>query len=165
MRNGRNTLCGILGIFFVLSVVLMASGQPAPSDSGVITVTEKIDVGELNRNVKDLSKDLKELSENLKELNKNVKELNTQFARLDERTKLNSNLLYILIAGVFGIPLTRVLWSNWNKRNRKSEEHIQGTAIHSQSKIPPTFDPEVLEFEPSYPDPGPKSNPMGGNPQ
>ena len=112
MRNGRNTLCGILGIFFLLSVVFMASGQPAPSDSGVITVTEKIDVAELNRNVKDLSKDMKELSENLKALNKNVQELNTQFARLDERTKLHSNLLYVLIAGVFGIPLTRVLWSN-----------------------------------------------------
>ena len=95
MQNGRNTLCGILGIFFVLSVVFMASGQPVPSDSGVITVTEKIDVAELNRNVKDLSKDMRELSENLKDLNKNVKELNTQFARLDERTKLNSNLLYI----------------------------------------------------------------------
>lgn len=165
MRNGRNTLCGMLGIFFVLSVVLMASGQPAPSDSGVITVTEKIDVGELNRNVKDLSKDVRELSENLKELNKNVKELNTQLARLDERTKLHSNLLYILIAGVFGIPLTRVLWSNWNKRSRKNEEPTQGTAIHSQSKIPPAFDSEVLEFEPSYPDPGPKSNPMGGKSQ
>ncbi len=113
MRNKRNTLCGILGIFFVLSVVLMASGQPAPSDSGVITVTEKIDVGELNRNVRDLSKNMKELSENLKELNKNVQELNKQFARLDERTKLHSNLLYILIAGVFGIPLTRVLWSTF----------------------------------------------------
>ena len=113
MRNKRNTLCGILGIFFVLSVVLMASGQPAPSDSGVITVTEKIDVGELNRNVRDLSKNMKELSENLKELNKNVQELNKQFARLDERTKLHSNLLYILIAGVFGIPLTRVLWSKF----------------------------------------------------
>ena len=165
MRNGQNTLCGILGIFFVLSVVFMASGQPTPSDSGVITVTEKIDVGELNRNVKDLSKDMKELSENLKELNKNVQELNTQFVRLDERTKLHSNLLYILIAGVFGIPLTRVLWSNWNKRNRKNEEHTQETAIHSQNKIPPIVGSEVLEFEPSYPDPGPKSNPMGGEPQ
>ena len=165
MRNKRNTLCGILGIFFLLSIVLMVSGQPAPSDSGVITVTEKIDVGELNRSVKDLSKDMKDLSENLKELNKSVQELNKQFARLDERTKFHSNLLYILIAGVFGIPLTRVLWSNWNKRNRKSEKHTQETAIHSQSKIPPTFDPEVLEFEPSYPDPGPKSNPMGGTPQ
>ena len=111
MGNGGNTLCGILGIFFVLSVVLIASGQPAPSDSGVITVTEKIDVGELNRNVKDLSKDMRELSENLKALNKNVQELNKQFARLEERTEWHSNLLYILIAGVFGIPLTRVLWS------------------------------------------------------
>ena len=108
---------------------------------------------------------MKELSENLKELNKNVKELNTQFARLDERTKLHSNLLYILIGGVFGIPLARVLWSSWNRRNNKSEEHTQGTTIHSQSKIPPTFDSEVLEFNPSYPDPGPKSNPMGGNSQ
>ena len=135
----------------------MASGQPAPSDSGVITVTEKIDVGELNRNVKDLSKDMKEL-------NKNVQELNKQFARLDERTELHSNLLYILIAGVFGIPLARVLWSSWNQRNNKSEAHTQGTGIHSQSKIPPTFDSEVLEFQPSYPDPGPKSNPMGGTP-
>ena len=114
MQNGRNTLCGILGLFFLLSVVPVASGQPVPSDSGVITVTEKIDVGELNRNVKDLSKDMRELSENLKNLNKNFQELNTQFARLDERTKFNSNLLYVLIAGVFGIPLTRVLWSNWN---------------------------------------------------
>ena len=111
MQNGRNTLCGILGLFFLFSVVFMASGQQVPSDSGVITVTEKIDVGELNRNVKDLSKDMKELNENLKALNKNVQELNAQFARLDERTKLHSNLLYILTAGVFGIPLTRVLWS------------------------------------------------------
>ena len=165
MQNGRNTLCGILGLFFLLSVTFMAPGQPVPSDSGVITVTEKIDVGELNRNVKDLSKDMRELSENLKNLNENVKELNTQFARLDERTKLNSNLLYVLIAGVFGIPLTRVLWSNWNKRNRKSEAHTQGTATHSQSKTLPNLGSEVLEFEPSYPDPGPKPNPMGGNSQ
>ena len=38
---------------------------------------------------------MRELSENLKNLNKNVQELNTQLARLDERTKLNSNLLYV----------------------------------------------------------------------
>ena len=122
MRNGRNTLCGILGIVFVFSVVFMASGQPAPSDSGVITVTEKIDVGELNRNVKDLSRDVRELSENLKKLNKNVQELNTQLARLDERTKLHSNLLYILIAGVFGIPLTRGLWQRTQRTTDSKPE-------------------------------------------
>ena len=153
MRNGRDTLCGILGIFFVLSVVFIASGQPVPSESGVITVTENITVAELNRNVK-------ELNENLKDLNKNVQELNTQFARLDERTKGNSNLLYLLIGGVFGIPLVQGLWSNWNKRNSKSEEHTQETVIHSD-----TFDSEVLEFNPSSPDSGPKSNPIEGKPQ
>ena len=114
MLYERGALCVILGIFFVLSVTSSVLGQATLSESGVITVTEKINVAELNRNVKDLDasvkdlrEDMKELSTNLKNLNNNITQLNAQFTRLDERTQNNSRLLYIIIAGVFGIPIVQ----------------------------------------------------------
>ena len=114
MLYERSTLCVILGVFFVLFVSSSTLGQATLSESGVITVTEKINVAELNRNVKDLDasvkdlrEDMKELSTNLKNLNNNITQLNAQFTRLDERTQNNSRLLYVIIAGVFGIPIVQ----------------------------------------------------------
>ena len=57
MRNRRAILIGIL---CVLSVVSAAYGQDL-SDSGVITVTKKIDVAKLNENVEDLNKNVENL--------------------------------------------------------------------------------------------------------
>ena len=83
MRNRRAILIGIL---CVLSVVSAAYGQD-PSDSGVITVTKKIDVAKLNENVEDLNKNVENLGKTIDELSTNVQTLNDTVTRLDERTK------------------------------------------------------------------------------
>ena len=83
MRNRRAILIGIL---CVLSVVSTAYGQD-PSDSGVITVTKKIDVAKLNENVEDLNKNVENLGKTIDALSANVKTLNETVTRLDERTK------------------------------------------------------------------------------
>ncbi len=83
MRNRRAILIGIL---CVLSVVSAAYGQD-PSDSGVITVTKKIDVAKLNENVEDLNKNVENLGKTIGDLSANVKTLNDTVTRLDERTK------------------------------------------------------------------------------
>ena len=83
MRNRRAILIGILCI---LSVVSAAYGQD-PSDSGVITVTKKIDVAKLNENVEDLNENVENLGKTINELSTNVKTLNDTVTRLDERTK------------------------------------------------------------------------------
>ena len=165
MLYERSALCVILGIFFVLSVSSPALSQATLSESGVITVTEEINVAELNRNVKDLDasvedlrEDMKELSTNLKNLNNNITQLNAQFTRLDERTQNNSRLLYIIIAGIFGIPIVQRAWSWWITRNTKSEKY-------TQSKPQPVFDNQVMEFNPNSLDSGSKSSPIGGKPQ
>ena len=58
-----------------------------PSDSGVITVTKKIDVAKLNENVEDLNKNVENLGKTIDALSENVKTLNETVTRLDERTK------------------------------------------------------------------------------
>ena len=161
MLNGRSILIVVLCALFV---VIDAFGQDQ-SDSHIITVTKKIDLGKLNENVEDLNKNVKSLTETINKLNDTVDKLTVTTARLDERTKTNSNLLYILIAGVFGIPLVQRGWSRWMKRNDKDEGYIQETATHTKSPISPTFDSEVMNFNPSPSDSGPRSNRMGGNSQ
>lgn len=165
MLYERSALCVILGIFFVLSVSSPALSQVTLSESGVITVTEEINVAELNRNVrdldasvKDLREDMKELSTNLKNLNNNITQFNAQFARLDERTQNNSRLLYVIIAGIFGIPIVQRAWSWWITRNTKNEEY-------TQSKPHLAFDNQVMEFNPSSFDSGSKSNSIEGKSQ
>ena len=83
MRNRRVILIGIL---CVLSIVSAAYGQDT-SDSGVITVTKKIDVAKLNENVEDLNKNVENLEKTINVLSANVKTLNETVTRLDERTK------------------------------------------------------------------------------
>ena len=83
MRNRRVILIGIL---YILSAVSAAYGQD-PSDSGVITVTKKIDVAKLNENVEDLNKNVENLGKTISVLSANVKTLNETVTRLDERTK------------------------------------------------------------------------------
>ncbi len=82
----RNRWAILIGILCVLSIVSAAYGQD-PSDSGVITVTQKIDVAKLNENVEDLNKNVENLGQTINALSANVKTLNDTVTRLDERTK------------------------------------------------------------------------------
>ena len=97
MRNRRIILIGIL---CVLSVVSAAYGQN-PSDSGVITVTQKIDVSKLAENVEELNKNVENLGKTIDALSANVKTLNDTVTRLDERTKGIAKWQYVIL-GVIG---------------------------------------------------------------
>ena len=107
MRNRRVILIGIL---CVLSVVSAAYGQD-PSDSGVITVTKKIDVAKLNENVENLNKNVENLGKTIGDLSANVKTLNETVTRLDERTKGIANWQYVILGVIGTIFASMVVFS------------------------------------------------------
>ena len=139
MLNGRAILLGILCIIFVAA----AFGQE-PSDPNVITVTEKIDLRELNSTVKELNSTVRELSKTVGELSKTVGELKTTVAKLDERTGIMLNLQYIILAGIFGPLLYSIYQSNKNKTRgevtsvNKSEAAATNTTQVNEGEVAPT---------------------------
>ncbi len=107
MLNARNILWGIFAILFVLSAISTALGQPGHSESQFITITEKINLAELNRNVKDLSKNVADLTQNVDKLSKNVEKLsenvgnlNTRVAVLEERTKGTAKVQHVILGSI-----------------------------------------------------------------
>ena len=89
MRNGRAVLFGILCALFVAA----AFGQEQ-SDPNIITVTERINIANLNNNVEKLGDAVKKLTEsteklsgNVGKLTESVNSLNTRVAVLEERTQ------------------------------------------------------------------------------
>lgn len=122
----------LLGIFFILfaSVVF---GQEQ-SDSHIVTVTKKIDLVELSENVEKLSTSVGTfnttvgtLNKTIADLNKTVADLSGKFQRLDERTSMIINLLYIIIAGVFIPLLARLVQPFWAKKDGNSEKPVEST--------------------------------------
>lgn len=173
MRNRRVILIGIL---CVLSVVSATYGQD-PSDSGVITVTKKIDVAKLNENVEDLNKNVENLgktidalSANVKTLNEtvtrldertkgigdlsaNVKTLNEIVTRLDERTKGIANWQYVIL-GVIGTIFASMVvffltqgYSYFRKTNSKSDPAPTQTSQANQSTAASTNPEQIREGE------------------
>ena len=104
MLNGRVILFGILCILFVAA----AFGQD-PSDPNIITVTERIDLKELNTTVKELSKTVGELSKTVGELSKTVGELKTTVNRIDERTQGIAKVQHVILASIIGTLVAAII--------------------------------------------------------
>lgn len=127
----------LLGIFCVLfSSVVFGQEQ---SDSHIVTVTKKIDIVELSENVEKLSTSVgtfnttvRTLNKTIADLNKTVADLSGKFQRLDERTSMIVNLLYIIIAGVFIPLLARLVQPFWRKKDSNSENTVESTNIKNE---------------------------------
>ena len=112
MLNGRTLL---FQVFCILFVVASAFGQEE-SDSHVITVSQKIDVAKLNTTVGNLDTTVKALNTTVGELKTTVGELKASVTKLEERTGIMLNLLYIILAGILGSPLVTILiYKRFNK--------------------------------------------------
>lgn len=102
MLNGRVVLFGILCVLFVTA----AFGQ-GPSDPNIITVTERINIANLNDNVKELSDAVKKLTEiteklsgNVEKLTESVNSLNTRVGVLEERTQGIAKVQHVILASI-----------------------------------------------------------------
>ena len=97
MLNGRVILFGILCVLFVTA----AFGQD-PSDPNIITVTEKIDLRELNTTVKTLNTTVGELNTTVKDLKTTVEDLKVTVGRIDERTQGIAKVQHVILASIIG---------------------------------------------------------------
>ena len=136
MLNGQTILHGIFFVFFVA----VAFGQE-PSDPNIITVTEKIDLRELNTTVRELNTTVGELNKTVGELNKTVGELKTTVTKLEERTGIMLNLQYIILAGIFG-PLLYSIYQS-NKNNARGEATSVNNSETSSTNLPQVPEDEV----------------------
>ena len=148
MRNGRVILLGILCVLFVAA----AFGQDQ-SDPNIITVTEKIDMRELNATVKQLNITVGELNTTVGKLDKTVGELKTTVTKLEERTGIMLNLQYIILAGIFG-PLLYSIYQRSKNNARgeatsvnKSEAASTNTTQVSEGDTAPTQVAQVNQSE------------------
>ena len=150
MLNGRAILLGILCVLFVAA----AFGQE-PSDPNVITVTEKIDLRELNATVKELNSTVGELSETVGELSKTVGELKTTVERIDERTQGIAKVQHVILASILA-PLVvaiiapivyYILTQKIMNRPSKNDTASTQAAQENQSKTASTNPAQVNEGE------------------
>ncbi len=132
MLNGWVILFGILCILFVAA----AFGQDQ-SDPNIITVTEKINIANLNNNVEELGDAVKKLTESTEKLNGNVEKLtesvnslNTKVAVLEERTRGTAKTLHVILASFIGPLVVAILAAiviPFIIRNRNSEGRAAAT--------------------------------------
>ncbi len=126
MPNRRGTI--LLGILCVLFVAA-AFGQE-PSDSHIITVTEKINVVELNNGVKTLNRNVEKLTENVEKLTESVNSLTTRVAVLEERTQGTAKTVHVILASFIGPLVVAILAAiivSLIIRNRNSEDRVAAT--------------------------------------
>ena len=126
MLNGRVVLFAILCVLFVTA----AFGQD-PSDPNIITVTERINIANLNNNVKELGDAVKKLTEiteklsgNVEKLTESVNSLNTRVAVLEERTQGTAKTVHVILASFIGPLVVAILAAiiiPFTIRNRNSE--------------------------------------------
>lgn len=116
MLNARDTLWGVFAIFFILAGTSMALGQPVQPEPQFITITEKINLAELNRNVKDLSKNVTDLTQNIDKLSKNIEKLsenvgnlNTRVAVLEERTKGTAKVQHVILGSIIAPIIVAII--------------------------------------------------------
>ena len=128
MLNGRGVLFGILCILFVTA----AFGQES-SDPNVITVTEKINIVNLNNNVKELGDAVKKLTEvteklngNVEKLTESVNSLNTRVPVLEERTQGTAKIVHVILASIIS-PLVVAIIIYLITRYRNSEGRAAAT--------------------------------------
>ncbi len=145
MLNGRVILFGILCTLFVTA----AFGQD-PSDPNIITVTEKINIANLNNNVKELGDAVKKLTEvteklsgNVEKLTESVNSLNTRVAVLEERTQGTAKTVHVILASFIGPLVVAILAAiiiSLITRNKNNEGRTAATNTTqaNQSEANPT---------------------------
>ena len=137
MLNGRGVLFGILCILFVTA----AFGQES-SDPNVITVTEKINIVNLNNNVKELGDAVRKLTEvteklngNVEKLTESVNSLNIKVAVLEERTQGTAKIVHVILASFIGPLVVAILIYLINHyRNSESRATATNTTQVNQSE-------------------------------
>ena len=109
--NGRVILFGILCVLFVVA----AFGQEQ-SDPNIVTVTEQINIADLNNNVEKLGDAVKKLTEsteklsgNVGKLTESVNSLNTRVAVLEERTQGTAKTVHVILASFIGPLVVAIL--------------------------------------------------------
>ena len=132
MLNGRVVLFGILCVLFVTA----AFGQEQ-SDPNIITVTERINIANLNNNVKELGDAVKKLAEiteklsgNVEKLTESVNSLNTRVAVLEERTQGTAKTVHVILASFIGPLVVAILAAiiiHLVTRNRNSDGRAAAT--------------------------------------
>lgn len=154
MLNGRVILFGILCVLFVAA----AFGQDQ-SDPNIITVTERINIANLNNNVKELGDAVKKLtetteklSENVEKLTESVNSLNTRVAVLEERTQGTAKTVHVILASFIGPLVVAILAAiiiHLITRNRNSEVQpaATNTTQKNQSRAASTNPAQVNEGE------------------
>ena len=140
MLNGRAVLIGILCF---LLVAFAAFGQEE-LDPNVITVTEKINVVDLNNNVERLSEAVEKLSENVEKLTESVNSLNIRVGVLEERTQGTAKTVHVILASFIGPLVVGILVTiivSLIIRNKNSEVRMVSTNTTqvSQSEAATTY--------------------------
>ncbi len=145
MLNGRGVLFGILCVLFVTA----AFGQD-PSDPNIITVTERINIANLNDNVKELSDAVKKLTEiteklsgNVEKLTESVNSLNTRVGVLEERTQGTAKTVHVILASFIGPLVVAILAAIIipfiiRNRNNEGRAAAANTTQANQNEAGPT---------------------------
>ena len=145
MLKGPAILLGVLCVLFVTA----AFGQEQ-SDPNIITVTERINIANLNNNVKELGDAVKKLTEiteklsgNVEKLTESVNSLNTRVAVLEERTQGTAKTVHVILASFIGPLVVAILAAIilfFINRNRNSEGRTAATNTTqvNQSEANPT---------------------------
>ena len=149
MLNGRVILFGILCILFVA-----ASFGQDQSDPNIITVTEEINIANLNNNLKELGDAVKKLTEsteklsgNVEKLTQSVNSLNTKVAVLEERTQGTAKTVHVILASFIGPLVVAILAAiiiHLITRNRNSEG-IAAAINSTQAKQNEANPTQILE--------------------
>ena len=143
MLKVRGALWEILVILVSFSLTSGAFAEPVQPDSQVITVTEKINlvdlnknVEKLNQNVEKLNQNLEKLSENVTDLSKNVGNLNTRVAVLEERTKGTAKVQHVILGSIAPIVVAILVYiliqafPQWINRSSESETYDNNRRSH-----------------------------------
>ena len=150
MLNGRVVLFGILCALFVTA----AFGQEQ-SDPNIITVTEKIDLRELNTTVKTLNTTVGELNKTVGELKTTVEDLKVTVGKIDERTQGIAKVQHVILASIIA-PLVvaiiapivyYILTEKIINKQRKSHGSSTQAVQENQSEIASTNPSQVSEGE------------------
>ncbi len=127
MLNGRVVLFGILCVLFVTA----AFGQEQ-SDPNIITVTEKIDLRELNTTVKTLNTTVGELNKTVGDLKTTVEDLKVTVGKIDERTQGIAKVQHVILASSIGPLIVAILAAiiiSFIIRNRNNEGRTVTTKL------------------------------------
>ena len=149
MLNRRVVLFGIFCVLFVT----VAFGQEQ-SDPNIITVTEKIDLRELNTTVKTLNTTVGELNKTVGDLKTTVEDLKVTVGKIDERTQGIAKVQHVILASIIAplvvaiiAPIVYYIFTEKIIKRNKNDTASTQTAQANQSEAASTNPEQVNEGE------------------